>query len=347
MVPKRALPEHSKSDILEIKVARCAEPEKELTLYGKHSPGYKSARLDLNQIGVAYGEELWVRSVGRYLRQKFAVEYNLIKPIGLKNTELILDGRPCLKVDGTEVGLTVRGFRTFESKAILDVEFGIGQRLGIVRGQDGFSVKMRDHSRVLSIQSAGNQVVLTYQMPPNPVHTRICPVAKASSSCATLPRNEHEPHLRVWSRPGEFEGTYEFKMSTGYRIPLIARLANLRVGAYRKVRGDIGEEILDLALSRVDCPCLRDHPQDPGGREYDSSRKGPDTLRRLPNMLTAYFEGKWWGNLSAAISDAVEQADGFTRGDVYSGEQVGGAYIAILDWKMCEENCSVIVKRVW
>jgi hypothetical protein len=63
--------------------------------------------------------------------------------------------------------------------------------------------------------------------------------------------------------------------------------------------------------------------------------------------LVAYFEGKWWKNQSAAVFDANEQATSFTRGDVYPEGEVSGAYIAILDWQVSEDNCSVTVKRVW
>ncbi len=344
-MPKRALPEHSKSDILEIKVARCAEPEKELSLYGRHQPGYKCARLDLNQIEVAYGEEFWVRSVGKYLPQKLASEYNLMKPIGLENTELILDGRPCLRVDGTEVRLAVKRFRTFESKAILDVEFGSGGLIRVIRGLEGFNVKTRNHSQVYSMMTDGRQVLITYKMPGESMHTRVVDSSTASySTVNSVP--EIGSRADLLAIPDSFEGRYVIRLNSRFMVHMIAKLVRHGACRYEKVRGDIGEEIIDSILSQIGVPQLIGHPLDPG-RDYDSSRKGPDSLRKVPIVQLGYFEFKWWKEAEKASYEAQVQASRFPRGKRFRGQRIGGAYIANLDWDMSSPMCSLTVSRVW
>jgi len=344
-IPWRAIPHHERDDILEVKFVRCLEPQREFILYTKHNPDRKRADLDLYQLGATYGEEFWVTSIRKHPIEELPAEYNRMKPRGLENTELLWDDGLRMRVDEAELELKMRAMRTYESRLFLDADLG---DTGLVRFKidlSGFSVRTKDRSLVQSMTTDGRNVLMTYKQPRGRMHVRVVAPAQLTGVERVTPMVRFRDGVQVVSRPDSFEGEYMVRVNPRLIAQIMARLASHYTCGYTKERGDIGEELSDAILSQVDCPQLIGHPGYPG-RDFDSSRKGPDSLRRIFDGLLAHFEFKWWNNVEAALCNARKQVKKFPQGRKFFGERIDGAYIANLEWNGWKEACSLTVLRV-
>jgi hypothetical protein len=345
-IPTRAIPHHERDDILEVKVVRCLEPQREFILYTKHNPGRKRADLDLYQFGAKYGEEFWVTSIRKHPIEEFPAEYNRMKPRGLENTELLWEDGLRMRVDEAELELKVRAMRTYESRLFLDADLGNAGLLRFKKDLCGFSVRTKDRSLVQSLTTDGRNVLMMYKQPRGRMHVRVITPTRLTGVEKVAPMVRFRDGVQIVSRPDSFEGEYVVRVNPKLVAQIMARLASHYTCGYTKERGDIGEELIDAILWQAGCPQLLSHPLDPG-RDFDSSRKGPDSLREVPISLLAYFELKWWKEADVALCEAREQASGFPREDVYADGPVVGAYIANLDWDLGSSIGSLIVSRVW
>jgi hypothetical protein len=345
-IPKKAMPRHERDDIFEVKVVKCDEPQREVTLYTKHNPDRKRADLDLYQLRARHGEEFWVTSIRSHPIEEFPAEYNGMKPRGLENTEMLWDDGLRMKVDDVGLRLNVRAMKTYESRFFLDADLEGAGLLRFKKDLTGFSVRTKDRSLVHSMTADGMNVLMRYKQPHERMHVRVIAPARLIQVGRAAPAVRFQEGIHVISRPDSFEGEYLVKVSSRLTAHIMARLASHYAHGYTKERGDIGEELIDTIFSQIGCMQLMSHPGHPG-REFDSGRKGPDSLRRVPLGWLAYFEFKWWEDVEAAFSNAGKQAKKFPRDDVYSGERVIGAYIANLNWNVRSDIGSLTVSRVW
>ena len=339
-VPRRAIPRHEPRDILEVKVMSCREPQREVALYTRHNPSQGSADLDLYQLRAKYGDEFWVMAIGRYPEERFAADYNQMRPKGLENTELEVKDGLWITVDEARLRLEMLGMKHFEGGVTLNVGFGEAGPVKIRKDLKGFSMRMKDHSLVYSMRG-GEQILLMHRMP----HEEMRVKAVNVSGTAGERRMRFADHLRVASRPVGLEGEYRVNVGTELVVHIVERLSRRTLHGYTSERGDIGEELADAILFLAGCPEVMNHPLDPG-RRFDSSRKGSDSLRLIVNQGLVHFEFKWWRDLEAALFDARKEAKRFRRGRI-QGKRVIGAYIAILEWNKWSEYCSLNVSRVW
>jgi hypothetical protein len=329
-VPKRAIPSHEAKDILEVKVVRCAEPEVELPLYTRHLPGYKRAIVDLRLLNASYGEEFWVTGIRPYPMQSFAADYSLFAPKGLGNTELKWNGGLSILVDGSGFGMEGVVMSHFKGAVSIKAGFGGAGPVKITKAVRTFSMRLYDHPIVQSMRGDGGSVVAVYKFPGEKARTRMmspAPLMPPAYEGAV----KFKQCVEVLSRPESLEGEYVARVNPKLVLHIAKRLANRTFRGYTKERGDIGEELIDAILSLAGCPQVMNHPHDPG-KEFDSSRKGPDSLRQVLNRQLAYFEFKWWRNVEAALSEARSQLDEMMYSDIYPQGTVTCAYIANLDW---------------
>ena len=347
-LPKRNIPEHARDNILRITAVRASEPEKEIVLFARYSPGSRRADIDVSKTGASHGELFRVKEVSANHDCDVVQDYNMQRDGRLKNTRLRYSGsRMFMEVDGlVEVELSKTRFRTHQSELIMDMELD-SSRMKMTRDVEGnYFMRLKERLPVTAIRSAGSGVVLTYANAAGE-HTRFCRGSPVGGKLVQAPVSAFQPDwIRVLSRPDGFEGEYVMELSDELRAIAVSRLSRRKpFKRYTKERGDLGEELIDALLHRGGCPQLMGHPLDPG-REWDSSLKGPDSLRRVSNGLLAYFEFKWWKDVVVALSSAREQAKEFPVGDVYPMGTVGAAYIANLDWSLWDHACSLTVSRV-
>jgi hypothetical protein len=347
------IPEHARDDILEVRLARVEEPQRVFALYTKHKPGYKRADVDLFKLRPRYGEMFEVGSVRGYGAPQIAEDYNAADDRPVRNTRMKCEGGSLsLVVDGSlSVELAKMRLRTYQSELILEAELGDSGTVKMTKSLAGYCMRLRGSSVVHSITSVGGGMLLTYaQRTDDHWHKRHLNVAQVGENPNRLglPISTRDL-IEMVARPNTFEGKYVGRVSEQLRAGIISRLVRrMPYKQYTEVRGDIGEELVDLMLTREGCVSLEDHPDYHGERKTGSNRKGPDNLRRIPRGGPAYFEGKWWGNPNKAYSAAVNQVNRISRKDRNFGtERIIGAYIAIIDWSVEEEELSLTVKRVW
>jgi hypothetical protein len=343
-IPWRAIPHHERDAVLEVKLARCAEPLRGAALYMRHRPGDREADLSLNQLPVRYGEEILVTSIGEYSQERFAYGYDQMKPRGLENTELRWSDGLKLRVDETDLRLNILRMKPFEGRLTMDADIEGRGRITLRKDVNGFSVRAYNHRLVESMMVDRKDVLLRYRESDGSRHTAMVSVPRLAEGAWANPVSFRDG-VRLVSRPKGFEGEYRVEVTPRLIARILGRLARCGKHRYTNERGDIGEELIDAILSLSGSKQRMGHPLDPG-REFDSSRKGPDSLRWSRRGGLVLFEFKWWGDPKAATSDARREVYSFSRGKIL-GEQVVGAYIAILDWKDWRACCTLNVSRVW
>ena len=205
-VPERFIPEHTKEDVLKVTLAREHEDWREYSFYTTHEPGQRIAYIDLKQVDAQKGEQFRIVSVEKHEISDFVDEYNVVKPRGLENTNLSLEGEKLfLRVDGVSVPVEDVHLRAQEGNVVMEGIVG-NSAVKIANGPDGTVMRLQDHSRVTEL-SADGKVVLTYQRTRHDSgsHRRVVSVVGRQN-----PEGEKEhPHLgRIEAAP-ESEGKNE------------------------------------------------------------------------------------------------------------------------------------------
>jgi len=175
LVPRRIVPDHQRDEVLEVSIMR-AESRVGYQLYTRHLPGYKRAYLDLYQIKPQKQEEFVIKSVRLYDVQMFFSDYNTVKPLGLENTSLLIEGgEPTFEADGLKVPLLEVSMRTYQGIAVIDCMIESLGNVKIQKTVGAFEVRLGDHSSISSIHAGERGLLLAYRR--------------------TL--HDHHPHLRI------------------------------------------------------------------------------------------------------------------------------------------------------
>jgi hypothetical protein len=355
LVPDRMIPAHDqRSDVFEVKVSRGSEPDKEFSLYATHRPGYDRAYLNLYQLDPERGEEFRIRPPTRFTPSNFAEEYNGAKPFGLENTALFeRGGEFWLKAGETELPFFESKLRVYQGRVVLDgnVE-GIGE-VKISKALDTFDFRLKDHSCVTSIKESLQGVVLSYQRTghdPYP-HRRVVSEVEAES----FPAHKHEAPLV----PGRIEVTSRGIEGRALRFDLKADEATVEcvmnaldsarnVDEFRKLKGDIAEELVKKVGPSIGLIVRADHPFNNDPLKTSSERTGPDLLASLgEHGDLSYVEVKWWAIKANATKEATSQVKRYlSKHPTWNGLPVRGGYIAIVDWRPESEEFSLKLERV-
>ena len=351
LVPRAVIPEHEREDIIEVKVGRKSDLAMEYLLYTTHKPGYKRAYLDLFQLQPSQREEFVIREVGKYLEERFVAEYNIAKPEGLENTELVYaDGRFQMKVDGREVEMREARLRTYQGQVILDAEIGSAGSVKVAKGLDGFVVRLKDHSPVTAIRLKSGGVVLTYARTDHDPYPHRRQVSRAECVEGSQVSSE-QPSLEfvVRQRWHNNPNVYEIDADAPTRALVLARLDSARdINEYRKIKGDVGEALVRQVLPHLDMVFVADHPANSQSWLTGSEGPGPDQLYRIiTSRELCYVEAKWWGKADNAYLKARKQAlRDLQLYPTFRDERVTASCVAIVNWRVEEKLILLELVRI-
>ncbi|HEV2121131.1 MAG TPA: hypothetical protein VGS11_13645 [Candidatus Bathyarchaeia archaeon] len=353
LIPKRIIPSHSRSDILEVKIARASEPETQVTLYTTHLPGYRHAYLDLQPIDPVHGEAFWVRSVNIYAGPQFVADFDLMKPAGLENTELVWEkDQIAFLVDGEKLKLTGQRFRTYQGQVILDCGLGESGKVKIAKGIEGFRVRLADHSPVVSIAKYHGGIHLTYTRTEHDEYLHRRTVVSRIDDLVEddAPMSTGLLQLEVMEKPRGGQGIYSLRAGQSALVVIAEALEKAKddLDSFRDAKGSIAEEIVRQLLNEFGMVLVKDHPLTPLWWSGRSKRPGPDLLVRLAQTgELSYVETKWWGKVSGAKKKATRQVlNTLEKHPKTAYGTVTGAFIAILEWKGDSEVAELYIKRV-
>ena len=340
-VPSRIIPPHtSRSDLLEVKIARAKESAESFLLYTTHLTGYPRAYLDLHQLTVLRGEPFQVESVRRYGLEELVSDYNKARPSGLANCELALDGDGLQMVcAGAQVKADVLTTRAYQGQAIFNIGLAGACRIKLTKNVDGFTMRLAPFNEVVTSAKADEGgLIIGYRnrRDPRREHFRILETGLESDSSRQF--DPQGPDIKSVSNRCSFEGVHELTICKSQLRNLRVRLLRCRnLEDYKNLKGDIAEQIIDRALRLLGCEEVADHPSDKKRVSKKSSRKGPDSLRTLPETgEVCLFEFKWWSDVSRARWDAAKQLMVYLerRHGIKDNGKVTGAYSALLDWNL-------------
>lgn len=349
LVPQSLIPEHVREDVLEVKVARVAEPEKTYVLYTTHLPGYKRAYLDLFQLGASYREELTILSVRKYPAEQFASGYDAAKPKGLENTELLWNGRFAMRVDGIRVELVGGRFRTYQGQVVLDAELGDGGLVKIAKSLEGFAMRLKDHSPVTSVRIRNGSIVMTYSRTDHDAYPHRRQVAAGRAPKVQPPLAGSAFKFAIHGPWRNAEGVFVVKTDNQTIALVSARLdSTTTLDEFRKVKGDIGEEMVRQVLPEVGMTLVADHPFNRNSWLVGSERIGPDLLVRMSSLDRLYYvEVKWWGKPDQAYADAEAQVlEDWRKYPDFEGEVISGCFAAIVNWKAEDDEILLQIVKV-
>ncbi len=358
-VPKRIIPEHERSDVLEVEICRIGSdgaPEgRSHLLYCLHNPESRRAFLSLFQLRPKPGEPFAILGVRRYGLEEFANDYNKVRPMSLHNTRLLLvDARLVMRVGDAEVTIP-HELKSNRGHVLLLGRFGEhGRQFKITKCLAGFKVcLMPRHSPVASMKDESGGIVIRYRdrRIPEDGHRTVIEIEGAKplmDSKHPISSPSLMDGMRIVSKPMTFEGVYTLRSSQRLERFVRNKLSSARGFAqYSHQRGTIAEGIINSVLARIGCHEVVDHPHGSGWGGQISEKKGPDSLRfTIVNHALAYFEFKWWSNALLAVSDSRIQVRAYRcRFPSYGETLVGAAYAAVLDWETGKLNARLIIKR--
>jgi hypothetical protein len=152
--------------------------------------------------------------------------------------------------------------------------------------------------------------------------------------------------IRLLAASESFEGTHLFEIGPSLGRDAVDRLAiSTGLRDYTTVKGEISETVIDRMLTMVNCPEVINHPR---SREESkvvrkSSKKGPDSLRIIPEMRSAYFEFKWWKKVRQALSAGRKQVSRYCQDKSALSHE---GYIAALEWSVGGGQAKLVIERI-
>jgi len=339
LIPNSIIPRHKKSDILEVKFESYTEARTCNVLYTRQNPRSERAYLDLRQINPSPWERHLVGPVVVYPPSRFVNDYNKSKPVGLENTSLRFgEGRFTFSVDDKELAVANPTFRTYQGMVILDASIKDAGWVKIQKKLDGFEMRLRDHSRVLSMEMIGPDLLTTYaRTTSDHGHRRmLAAVAPADHVKPVVQELVFRGKFRILSRQlGSVDVfTLEGDLEALEYVEQQLR-ATQTIDRFRKVKGDLAEKIFEQITRPLGLGFLADHPHNKDRWRVGSARTGPDFLvNSLASDEWLYVEVKWWNDDEDALETANEQAlNDLDKYPECFGRKVDGSIIAVLDWK--------------
>ena len=350
LIPERMIPPHNRrSDVFEVKVSRASEPEQEFALYTTHKPGYSRAYLNLYQLDPKNGEKFLATPATLYSQGDFVREYNEHKPLGLDGLQLVeKEGRLLLKIAGRELQFVESKLRVYQGQVILEGSIEIVGAVKIAKSVRGFDFRLGDHSRVTGLSSDGG-TVMNYQRTnhdPYP-HRRVISEAPERPEPLNRPRRLSTGRIEIVVASEGNPRLFELMASEEMRERVRESLRNSRTpDEYRKIKGDLAEEIVRDLIPEFGMGVVKDHPFNDDPLKKRSERTGPDFLVSRGEVL-GYVEVKWWGNTKEALERGEEQvATDLLRHPIYEGSKVIEGYVAVLDWNYDGDVFALRLKRV-
>jgi hypothetical protein len=352
LVPLGMIPDHVKRyDVFEVVLSRKSNPGRDFQLYMTHCPHYRHGYLNLFQLQASHAEQFWVKDVRKYDFGAFSSDYNANPPKELGNTRLTVDDDPRMKVENYVVHLEEGKLRTYQGQVVLDCKLGAGGHVKIAKKLKMFSARLADHYPITSISIKAGGVLLTYQRTDHDryPHRRI--VMRTLDSSRPYGEDER-PFLGrfdIESIATGAEGLHVVRADELAMNSITKRLDSaIDIDEFRKVKGDIAEEMVRELLRDLDFDLVADHPLSQGSWNAGSNRIGPDFLvRHRQSGKPYYLEVKWWGDAEKSFRRASKQViDYLYENPKYLGEEIQGAVTAIVDWEAERPEIRLFVRCV-
>ena len=317
-------------------------------VYSRWDPMLGFMELQLGGVGFVVGDEVEVVTGRKYNVEEFIEDFRTHKLSELANVELRLqNGSLTATADGVLVPVERHWLATHGLKVALKLE--LGRRPNLMKFEfDGKSVEARlgNSDCILECNAVGNGVDVRYTRTAGQVYVMRMvqkPLLESVQSFDWLVEG-----IRVVEHLSVPQGIHIVEISAGAQEIARRKLNETTDGTtYKKLRGDIGEEIVKRLIPDMGMELLYDHPWSKLGPKYGSLRHGPDFMVTCADSgLIAYLEGKWHEDVIRAFGEAKDQVTNhFRLKPDWKGVKVAGAYIAILDWRITS-TAIVWVERV-
>ncbi len=302
LVPASMIPVHQKrDDVVAVTIARASEQTREFVLYTTHLPGYRAAYLDLFQLGAKYQGEFRILAVRLYSEEEFPREYNVAKPKGLENTELVWKGQFAMRVDGAEIPLREAKFRTYQGMVVLDAEVTGARAIKIQKKIDSFEVRLKDHSPVTSLTRLGPRFRLAYQRTGHDTYPHIMFLNVFVEGTSAPEAVGHSVRLEKDGLTAESPLTLNSGM-----INIRVSVQNGRLaweywasaeteGERMFHQGDIGERVVEILLEKAGFKIVEKEQLDltREGIRHDSERQGPDIIVEKEGRFDVVYVKHW------------------------------------------------------
>jgi len=169
-ISKEHLARFAKEDVLEARMARQSNPEKEFQIYT--SPKYAEPHLNIARLNPAHRESFLVFSLEKYGMSDFAREFNWHRPKEFKNVTLSTsDGKVFLKTDNNVVEVKRPKLFADGVAAIFEGSLGEernGRRIRIAKRFESFDLHFNDyptnHPRILYIKGLGIRIEIGHRV---------------------------------------------------------------------------------------------------------------------------------------------------------------------------------------
>jgi len=351
-IPKRLIPVHeSLKEIIETLVSRGKNPKRTpIPLYTMHESDSRKALVSLFQVKTRHRERFNLYRVSVYSTEDMIRDFNVNPPDAFKEAQLSIAG-PYLraKVDGRELDLVHSGLKTFQGEVMLDCKIEGRSELRLRRGIHGFRIqRLPGREPVTSIRAREDALILDYRTSKKwkEQATRVIELAKRPIGDGRPV--ELEPEIRLTSEPSVFEGYHLLEIPPSLEKDARDRIRIATSAAeHSLIMGEIGETIIDVILQKLNCPEVTNHPASKSTGRRNSEKKGPDSLRLVPNVGLGYFEVKWWKQFHMAMWEARRRVRIYCqkfRGP--DGQQIKSGYAAVLDWQIGSLKARLYIERV-
>jgi hypothetical protein len=333
--------------VVELTVKR-VEEETKRKVYGRWEPDWGFMQLYLTSAGFAEGEVVEVVGGRSYTPEGFVGDFRKHKLAELANVELDAQGASLtVRVDGRQIPVERFCLTTHGLRAALKLELGYNHKV-MKFTFDGRTVEGRlDNSdQILEYSASGQYLDLRYVRTKDQVY--VMRLGQSSKLGMAQSLEWLADGICVVSRPSVLEGLYTLEVAESVREEARRRINSTRDDQqYRKVRGDIFEEMVQSLLGEMRMELLYDHPWSMKNARCGSMREGPDLMVKVRGTGEAfYMESKWWEDVVNAFAEGAKQARDYAlRRPVWRGLRITGAYIAVMDWRTTE-SARMWIERV-
>jgi hypothetical protein len=350
-VPKRLIPSHEhKDDVIELWIAHGKRPSLQFPLYTTHYPTSRRAIVSLFQIGVKHKHRLLINKIGLYDLGRFVQDYNARRPKGLEDVALEwTDSKLKMRINGVEIDLGNSGLRAYQGEAVLDLGIDGRDELRLRRGIRGFRVlRSPGKETVTTLRARRDALIVKYRNSKKWKGESMRFVDLPRKHVGVLDSQASTSEMRLISSPKSFEGDYMVELPENLEKDARDKMRIADSPAeYFTVKGEIGETIADRILRLANCIEIANHPASKSKGYRNSEKKGPDSLRLVPGVGTAYFESKWWKQFNMAVWEARQRVREYcNRYPGPDGQRIENGYAAVLDWQIGSLIARLYVEKV-
>jgi hypothetical protein len=255
-------------------------------------------------------------------------------------------------VDARKVELEDWRLSTSRNQVVLGGKLGGEDEFKI--SYDGRKETMRlGHDVVQGIRVEEDALVISYSQRKNEKHDHRLYLEHAEAperpSVGHFAKPQVLEHVHAFEHPNIIEGEYRFAIDGELTNEIQSILSNEAAWGEKHVdrmKAEISERLVPNMLEFTGWERVKHHPFNETRKE-SASANGVDWLVRTPDEKLALLEVKWWGNATRAESKgSLQVTRAFKARREFEGEEIVGAYVAVMSWDANAKSIRVYVKRV-